>query len=443
MVSLRKVLWTEGTLLGQQHFQLWEQYFNHQFFLGYKNILPYSWGLAKIEWDDELLPDGILKLTRCTALLNAGRWIDFHAVYDGPLVFQIPEGSTDDLALYLTFPMEESASNLSGYPKPPSPAWVGEYHSIQDTYDVSREREVLLGKQALHLMTQQSIPQDWFRIKILELKYNATQSVYELNQAFIPALINLGASRALQSWLDSFQGKLNRAIGKIQGLLHQQKHFEKALSYQGLYTFSLLQTLVTYRPKILALSQNRTAHPYQIYEVLLGLLGELQGLSESPLDEPSLPQFQQESLTNIFPKLAICFEQLVLAITPKNHQKVALQPAAKNEFHSEKLTVEDLNNQQFYLAVKSEEENLKNLCLSQIKISSPSQLAAISRSFTQGVRIQPLGQNELPPSNCKDRQYFKVDKSSSGWDEIVQEASIAIFVSPALSEAEFELICCA
>ncbi|MCK7513691.1 MAG: type VI secretion system baseplate subunit TssK [Desulfobacterales bacterium] len=79
-----KMLWGEGLFLRPQHFQCQDSYAES---LARKSMLaanPYAWGFREVDLDLESLKNGVLRLTRISAIFPNG---DF---FDAPDADQLP-----------------------------------------------------------------------------------------------------------------------------------------------------------------------------------------------------------------------------------------------------------------------------------------------------------------------------------------------------------------
>lgn len=185
MKASRKVVWAEGVMLGQQHFQQWEMYLQNQQRTFHTYANPEHWGIAELEWDESFLAHGVIRLNRCLALLKDRRWVDFDHQHDEPLTCTIPENATNTLNIFLILPEIEKVTGINGYPESDNAAWQGVYQSVHDMYDSARQREVLMAKQNLSLMLAEDIPDSGVStIKLAELEYNCQQQTYRFNRSF-------------------------------------------------------------------------------------------------------------------------------------------------------------------------------------------------------------------------------------------------------------------
>ena len=76
---MKKVIWAEGVMLGQQHFQQWEKYYQRQQRLLYMAINPLHWGLIDLQLDVEALLNNKILVKKCSAIFPHGMLVNFDA----------------------------------------------------------------------------------------------------------------------------------------------------------------------------------------------------------------------------------------------------------------------------------------------------------------------------------------------------------------------------
>lgn len=442
MPANRKVIWAEGILLGQQHFQQWDKYIQHQQKLVHAHTAAHNWGIAVLEYDESYLPQGIFHLIRCTALLEDGRWIDFNHTFDGPLTLDVPVESNGLLSLSLCLPRSESATGITGYPEPHGAAWQGVYLSVSDESDPDRAREVLLGKQNIHLIIDGQDQEGLTCLKIVELEYDVNQLAYKVNHHFIPPVLKMSASRCIVSWIATFKNKLLRYIKRLNEQKAKHRHVQNQFGYADFIYFNLIKTLTTHLPKFTVLQTDPLLHPFYLYEACMNLIGELCGYLDDSLVAETFPRYHHHDLEGVFSQLNHHFDDLIERIMPVNTIDVYLQRISVTQFQSHELSLQDLTSKQYCLALYHEDMNqtVINKILAQVKIAAPTKLTAIVQTFTQGIGFKYLtspGKDLMAKNN---HHYFLLDKQSKGWDDVISEQMIAIFVSQELSTLPFELI---
>ncbi|MBN2689398.1 MAG: type VI secretion system baseplate subunit TssK [Gammaproteobacteria bacterium] len=77
--SWQKPVWAEGVILGQQHFQRWDSYYQkeQEFLFDALGFAPFLWGVISLELDSQLLVSGKFLLKKCIARLPGGMMVNF------------------------------------------------------------------------------------------------------------------------------------------------------------------------------------------------------------------------------------------------------------------------------------------------------------------------------------------------------------------------------
>lgn len=443
MTGNRKVVWAEGILLTQQHFQHWDLFLQRQNRYLQNQALAFPWGIALLELDDSYLPQGLIRVNRCTALLKDGRWIDFDHHYDGVLSQEIPTDATGDLTVSLALPIQESVAGISGYVNPNVPvAWCGDYQTVSDLHDSERVREVLFAKQDIKLMIGKSSLPGYSLLQVAVLEYHPKQASYRVNQTFFPSMLKACASPGFLAWISSFTSELARQLRLLSEQKEKHRQVHHPFGQEDFIYFNLMKDLTEYWTRFSALQSTAEMHPYEIYDVCCGLLGALLGYLSDPLDEPPMPQYHHDRLGEIFSTIRMRFDTLMKQILPVDTLEITLHKI--NDVHYESVTLESvvLDQHEFYLMLYHETltQALVDKILAQVKIAAPSKLMQIIHTFTQGIELTYL---PFPARDLLARRHyhcFKLNKQSNGWLEVVTEGRLALFTGQELSAHSFELI---
>lgn len=443
MAPLRKVLWAEGILLGPQHFQYWDNYLQNLQQLTFSHIHTDCWGIAKLQWEDTFLPQGEFRLQRCTALLADGRWVNFDSQFENELSITLPENSLQTIKIYLASPKNKYASGISGYPSAEhQPAWCGEYQVVQDEFDSGREREILLGRQNLYLITDEDELAGMSFIQVAELEYNAQQASYRMKRDFIPPVLKINASPGLSSWVAAWVSAMMQFLKLLKEQQEKHRHVHNQFGYGDFIYFNLIKTLSTYLPQLQMIQKAPFVPPLHLYQLCITLIGELRGFTDSPLDEPELPAFQLDHLSDVFKGLKNIFDQLIVRVTPANTLDIPLRRVSATEICSPLLDEKELQDKQFCLALYHDDmtEALSHRILTCIKVAAPSRLTRIVSSFIQGIKLTPLASLNKDLLAKRNYHYFALNKEGVEWEEVLKEGTIAFFISHDLAALPFELI---
>ena len=150
---LNPVVWSEGTLLTQQHFQQWQLFLEQQRIETMKMSEPYYWGVQSLSIDESALLNGVFRVKECQAIFPHGQLVMFNTEQSGELTCDLRDDHADSSGIYLCIPLNQQIAGLSGYSENKKQSgWRTKYETIQDLYDLSREREVAFGEANLMLL---------------------------------------------------------------------------------------------------------------------------------------------------------------------------------------------------------------------------------------------------------------------------------------------------
>ena len=99
MTSEHKVIWSEGMFLEPQHFQQHDRYLEQLVEARIGPATPHSWGFVRIALDESALALGKVALQSATGIFPDGTPFDFPGVQAGPLPFDVPADTKDQLVV--------------------------------------------------------------------------------------------------------------------------------------------------------------------------------------------------------------------------------------------------------------------------------------------------------------------------------------------------------
>ena len=107
MSANSKVVWSEGLFLQQQHFQQQDRYLERYVESRCEALVPYGWGFAELELEQDLLGIGKLSIRRGIGVYPDGT--PFRIPDDDPLPVPLDVGpETRDQIVYLALPVRRS-----------------------------------------------------------------------------------------------------------------------------------------------------------------------------------------------------------------------------------------------------------------------------------------------------------------------------------------------
>lgn len=440
MSTTRKVVWAEGILLTQQHFQQWEYYHHQQRFLLLNTLKSHAWGISQLIIDEDLLNNGIFLIQKCRIIFQDGKLIQYDAAVDPPLTYQLKTKLNQQIDLYLCLPLGHRVANISGYPTTNSPTtWQADYQIISDENDHERQHEILLARPHLILCSEEDPRELYESIKIAEI-ISLGNGRFQLSNQYLPPLLEIAGSMVLYNackrWIETINVKCHILKDCIQQLLN--KNVE---SNRSEYFHLLLLQILTNAVVILCYQQSANVHPEKMYISLISLIGSL-SIFDNEYDINALPSYDHIHLYEVFCKLE---EDIKILLTKAMPSPVVI--IILNKIHDTLYMAENIDNRfftkhHFYLAIKREsnDKNWIEHIQSQIKLSAYTSIKLIASLAVNGVIMRYTQRLPHKLSIKPGFEYFYIEQSGEAWQEIKQERSLALFLPYALSNAAIELI---
>ena len=108
MQQQRRVLWGEGTLIGPQHFQQQEAYYDELLASYYAVVSPYNWGYVELQLNVSGSKTGIISVDKIKGFFKDGSFFDETSFSAPNLTIQVPANLENEY-IYLVW------SNYSAY----------------------------------------------------------------------------------------------------------------------------------------------------------------------------------------------------------------------------------------------------------------------------------------------------------------------------------------
>lgn len=440
MKTLRKVIWAEGMFLGQQHFQLLDQYHETCRSLQGRCYAPLSWGVVSLDYDKQALENGVYRVKSCQVIFPDGHIINYLEADDNPLTLELKGNESGQVEVYLGLPANRSASGINGYKDNGKLcAWRVDYAEVDDENDPERGREVMLGRPNLFLFDGEAGRENFTWIKLAELHHDGDQQ-YCINEKYIPPLACISASETL-SELTVRLVELFRA--KIRSLNERRRQSSASVAEFGhsdLTNFLVLHTLSSALPELQHYRNYGELHPEGLYILLSRIVGGLAPFSIE-IEAQSIPRYQHESLSATFQSLEQQIRALFDMAMPSKIAPIKLARESDVLYSIDAVDSSHLKCG-LYLAVKSDSEDpmwMKSF-ERMTKIGSRGDIEMIVASALPGVRVV---HTQRPPSNLPIKsgyEYFRVEKKGDFWEKIENEKTLGLFVSREFSGVPLEML---
>lgn len=439
--SLQKVVWAEGIFLGQQHFQQWDRYQEGVQALLARSLQPFGWGIVDLRIDPRSLENARLRVERCQALFPDGRLISYDAASDPPLMCALGGRGGETIEISLGLPGNRQVAGISGYPgKQRLCAWQAEYLDLADEFDPSRNREVLLARPNLALLTAET-PADAYCTLPLARVLNLGDGAYGLVSDYIPPVLRIAAAPRLKNLLAGLQ----ELVGARLRALHERRNAHGGGAAEFAQAdplhFQLFQVLAGARPLLQHFLDHPQLHPETLYRALAPVIGTLKAFATGgEMDE--LPAYRQDALDQVFPPLFAQMERLLDIRTAQRSSALVLEREGECLWRVAGLVAQLFEKADFFLEVdhQCEDPNWITDFVRQVKVGPRGGIELLVASALPGVRLvhtqRPPGQMPVR-SGC---EYFRLEARGDCWMKLVEEGSAAVFVPRQFAQTRLALV---
>ncbi len=441
MQDLNKVVWAEGVFLGQQHFQAWDRYLEASQQLHDRAFHPFAWGVLSLSVDENALENGRFRLQQGTLLLPDGRLVAYDGAQDPALICELQAGGGQTVELYLALPANQQVEGISGYPgRSQLCAWSADYRHLLDEYDSNREREVLVARPNLTFLTGEDSRDQFVTIKIAEVT-NSGDGSFRLRSEYVPPVLHLGASpflvKLINRMIEGISARLRSLNDRKANFGGGPAEFARTDPAQ----FMLLRSLSSIYPQLRHFQQHPELHPEQLYRFLSQAVGGLCAFTPDH-EATSIPPYQHSELAPVFRHLEGLLGDVV-NITMSS-RSTALTLNRENESLLSVADIDELTleHSSLYLEVLFEAEDPAWIAdfTRQVKLASRATIELTVASALPGL---PLVHTQRPPNKLATKsgcEYFRIEARGDFWTKVVEERSLALYLSQSFSSASISLV---
>lgn len=435
----RKPVWAEGVLLGQQHFQVFDDYQEYMHAKRQFTQSSLAYGFKHISVDQTALARGEVNVLKLDFVLESGRYVEFSRTTKNELVLPLPQDQ-ESLIVYVGIASNGSASGISGYDNASQlAAYQAEYIDVTDLHDASRVREVMVAEPSLTLLTDTDA-KTYFDILPLLKVVRGPDGLFSLDEKFVPPLLDISAS----SFLNDLLTRTNNLVSaKANVLLNRRQGLGSVTDFgpNEMNSFLLLSGLLPSAKILSHLKHIGHIHPERLYCELTELLSRISIFEHSQLID-TLPPYQHKNLTEVFSQFELLISQMLDGVVPKKMSGLKLTKVSDALYHLPTIDSSQITNNDFYLAVYYESSDSKWIDTfgEQVKVGSVENIEIIVASALNGVSVTHC---QRPPNKLAVKsgyEYFRIEPHGDIWQQVMEEQSLAIFVPYHLQGANVEIV---
>ncbi len=441
MKDLNKVVWAEGVFLGQQHFQAWDRYLENSQQLHNRAYHPFSWGLIEFGVDERALENGRFRLQQACVLFPDGRQVSYEAGQDQPLICELQAGGGQTVELYLGIPGNQQVEGISGYPgRSQLSAWRADYRPLLDEYDNNREREVLLARPNLVLLTGEEAREQFVTLKIAEV-VNSGDGSYRLLTDYVPPVVHIGAAPFLLNLVNRL---IEGISARLRSLNDRKANFSggpSEFARTDPAQFMLLRSLSSIFPLLQHFQRHPELHPEQLYRILCQAVGGLCAFTPDG-EAAAIPAYQHAELAPVFRRFEELLGEVVNITLTSRTAALNLIKETDALLSVADIDEQTLNQCSLYLEVLFEAADPIWITdfARQIKVSSRGTIEITVASALPGIHIV---HTQRPPNKLSIKsgcEYFRIEARGDFWNKVLDERSLALFLPQSFSAASINLV---
>lgn len=450
--SRRKVIWSEGLLIGPHHFQQADRYHEQTLDLRVRPLVPFGWGALDLHIDLNILEQrNALRLERFHGVLPSGTVASIPEVDDVPLTRAIPAELipifSGHLDVYLALPIDRPSGHnyrMSGSAAlADDTRYVPAFVNLVDECSGENEQTVVTAKKNFRLLFGDENDTQFERIKIAEL-IRLPDGRVTLKQEYAPPCLVFPAATYLSGLLREFARRLKLMITAVAGARQRASTGAGEAGLDRLELIAVHGSLSSTLAVLNHFNQIQQIHPEVVYRSLLQLAGQLHILlpAGQVLD---LPAYDHDDLAGCFGRLIQSIETLLRAVpTPPPGPVITIDlehaqsPAGYPVLRTRSALDERLLAADYllYLVVEVAGEYTERLQFLSKHLPGTVTIAAVSqidRYIERAYGLRMTGDQRPSEAPLQEQSvYFQLDHSGAAWDGIRAERSLAIQIPRAV-----------
>jgi type VI secretion system protein ImpJ len=438
-----KVLWSEGLTLGPQQLQQLDRYHETRLQRTAAAINPHLWGVRALQWDRDGLANNRLTADAMSLIFPDGELYEAPASDALPLTVDLSRLPPDTQSF--TFYAALAQLNAHGANLADGMADGARYTQVDsetpDLYTDAVSVDVSYLRPCVRLLSEQEARNACVSVAVARVRRLAGGG-FELDPAYIPPSVTVGAAPLLQQQVDKLLGKLSTKIESLYSRHRQTSRNVFEIHSGDISSFWMLTTISTAGAGLTHCARYRQHHPELLFERLMTLAGGLMTFSQKyALAE--LPAYDHADPAPGFARLDAIIRDLVDTVISSRYFTIALEvDAAKPTHHKGQLDAARIDRQTaLCLAVHADMPPLELVAAVPrlLKVGAPDDVERTILFALPGVELMHMAQ--VPPQVPvrPNTFYFSIESKGALYDNMLKAEAIAIYAPASVKALKLEL----
>jgi type VI secretion system protein ImpJ len=430
MTWYNKVMWTEGMFLQPQHFQQQDRFSGRQLDARLAAVLPWAWGLSALQVDETALLQGRVAITSARGVLPDGTAFVVPGDEPAPPALEVPADARDQivvLAVAMVRPGVAESDVESGERAMP-PRYHAADIEVADSHAVSlREAPLQIGRLNLRLMLARDANEGYTSVGVMRIVERRADGRITLDGQYVPPMLHAPAHVVLDGYLSEVHGMLHQRGEALAGRLAQPGRGGTG----EIQDFLLLQVVNRFEPLFAHLRRLPVLHAERLYDLCLGLAGELCTFREQHRP-PSYPAYRHDDLAACFKAVMVDLRQSLSMVLEQTAIPIDLQDRKHGVRVAIIADVQLQRSASFVLAVNAQMpgEALRSRFPTQVKIGPAERLRDLVNLQLPGVGLRPLPVAPRQIPYHAGFTYFELEtRGNELWKQLETSGGLAMHIA--------------
>jgi len=420
--------------LRPQHFQQQDRYLEALVRQSCGPLQPYAWGVVELALDREALALGKVGITTARGLLPDGTPFSIPDHDPPPAPLEI-DADVRDTRVMLAMPLRRTgmADVERGDYQDTAARYRATAREVRDNnFDTANNSaQVEIGERRLRLFLDTRDSSDYTCIGIAQVLEKRSDQTVVLDADYLPPCLDCRGVPALKGF-----------VTEVLGLLHQRGD---ALAERVVGTgasrgasldiaqFLRLQAVYRFEPLFAHLADMPGLHPEAFYQIALQVAGEMATFTDKVKRRPPIfPSYDHDNLHKTF---AVLMTELRRSLSLEEVEAAIRIPIEERQYGIRVAIITDrerplLTKATFILAVRADmaTDLLRTRFPTQVKIGPVERIAQFVNHHLPGIGVSalPVAPREIPYR--ADFIYFRLDRSSEFWKQLLNSGGFAFHV---------------
>lgn len=425
-----KVMWTEGMFLQPQHFQQQDRFAARQLDARITSARAWAWGFTGLQVDEAALMQGRLVVVSARGVLPDGVAFSIPGDDPAPPAFEVPADARDETVV-LAVPMARpgvAESDVEQAETSMPPRYRVADIEVADSHAASlREAPLQIGRLNLRLLLARDANEGYTTLGAMRVVERRADGRVTLDAQYVPPMLHVPAQTVLDGWLR-----------EIVGMLHQRGQALAARLVQPgragigeIADFLLLQVVNRFQPMFTHLQRLPLLHPERLYDLCLGLAGELSTFRDGRRPA-AYPEYRHDDLAGCFRPLLADLRQSLSMVLEQTAIPIDLQDRKHGIRVAIIADVELQRSASFVLAVNAHMpgEALRARFPTQVKIGPAERIRDLVNLQLPGVALRalPVAPRQIPYH--AGFTYFELEtRGNELWRQLETSGGLAMHIA--------------